>query len=81
VQGKAGKHTHGVGWFYSSIAGKVIRAISHHVISLVDTEQESSFVLKSRPTVRPTETAPKKKQAPCKKSRSKSPAKKDKTGR
>jgi putative transposase len=81
VQGKAGKHTHGVGWFYSSIAGKVIRAISHHVISLVDTERESSFVLKSRQTVRPAEAAPKKKQAPRKKSRRKSPGKKGKTGR
>ena len=39
------KHTFGVNWFYSSIAGRVIRSVSNHVISIVDTKKEKSFVL------------------------------------
>lgn len=53
VEKKAGKHTWGVGWFYSSIADKAIRSVSNHAISLVDTEKESSFVLTHRQTVKP----------------------------
>jgi putative transposase len=61
VKGKAGRHTYGLGWFYSSIAGKVIRAISYHVVSVVDTKKERSFVLKGSQTVKPdAEKAPKK---------------------
>ena len=45
VEDKAGKHTFGVNWFYSSIAGKVIRSLSHHVISLVNTQKTEFFCL------------------------------------
>lgn len=45
VSKKAGKKTYGVNWFYSSIAGKPIRSISFHAISLVDTKKERSFAL------------------------------------
>lgn len=64
VKGKAGKHTFGLGWFYSSIAGKVIRAISYHVVSVVDTRKGRSFVLKGSQTVKPDAgPAPKKRAA------------------
>jgi putative transposase len=45
VSKKAGKKTYGVSWFFSSIAGKPIRSISFHAISLVDTKKERSFAL------------------------------------
>lgn len=67
VEGKAGKRTYGVNWFFSSIAGKVIRAISHHVVTLVDTEKERSFVLKSQQTVKGDEKVQKRKKVSCKK--------------
>lgn len=75
VEDKAGKHTYGVNWFFSSIAGKVIRAISHHVVTLVDTEKERSFVLKSQQTVKGDEKVPKRKKGNGKK-----PGKKKKGG-
>jgi len=61
VEGKAGKKTYGISWFYSSIMGKVIRSISHHVVSLVDTQGENSFVLHYEQTVKP-DVKPKKKK-------------------
>jgi putative transposase len=75
VEDKAGKQTYGLAWFYSSIAGKVIRSVSHHVVSLVDIKKESSFVLHSEQTVKPNE-APKKKRIAkqSKKSKGKSKA-------
>lgn len=75
VEGKAGKHTHGVNWFFSSIAGKVIRAISHHVVTLVDTKKERSFFLKSEQTVKPQFGKGEEKE---KKERRKKPGKKKK---
>lgn len=80
VEGKAGKRTFGVNWFFSSIAGKVIRAISHHVVTLVDAEKERSFVLKSQQTVKADEKLPKGKKVdrkkPGKKKKGKPSAKK-----
>ncbi len=68
VRGKAGKQTYGVNWFYSSIAGKVIRSISSHVISIVDTKKEKSFVLTHeqtfKETVKPKRKGSKKKGQP-----------------
>jgi len=52
VEDKAGKQTHGINWFYSSISGKVIRSISCHVISIIDTVREQSFVLAHKQTVK-----------------------------
>ena len=46
VEKKAGKQTWGVAWFYSSIAGKAIRSVSNHVMSLVDTEKENRRVFR-----------------------------------
>ena len=60
VEDKAGKHTFGVNWFYSSIAGKVIRSLSHHVISLVNTQKQSSFVLHYEQTEKPAKKPGKK---------------------
>lgn len=55
VEKKAGKHTWGVDWFYSSIAGRPIRSVSNHTISVVDTEKEYSFVLTHEQTVKPVQ--------------------------
>jgi putative transposase len=52
VEDKSRDSTFGIGWFYSSIAGKVIRSVSNHVISMVDAEKENSYVLTHRPTVK-----------------------------
>lgn len=84
VEGKAGKKTYGISWFYSSILGKVIRSVSHHVVSLVDTQRENSFVLHYEQTVKP-DVKPKKKKKTTKQSKKqkKQPAKvaKRKAGR
>ncbi len=53
VEDKAGKCTWGVNWFYSSIASKVIRSISNHVVSLIDTKRETSYCLTHEQTVKP----------------------------
>ena len=62
VEGKAGKQTHGINWFYSSIVGKVIRAVSYHVVSIVDTQKEESFVLNHWQTVKEAQEKPKQKR-------------------
>jgi putative transposase len=45
VKGKAGKQTHGLGRFYSSMAKQVIRSVSFLAISIVDVEKEKSYIL------------------------------------
>ena len=45
VKGKAGKQTHGLGRFYSSMAKQVIRSVSFLAISIVDIEKETSYIL------------------------------------
>lgn len=60
VEDKAGKKTHGVNWFYSSIVGKVIRSVSNHVVSLVDTKREHSFPLTHKQTIKPVKKKKKK---------------------
>ncbi len=74
VEDKAGKKTHGINWFYSSILGKVIRAVSYHVVSIIDTQKEESFVLNHRQTVKPEQTTPKQKWKAKKKKRKKAKA-------
>jgi len=64
---KAGKKTHGINWFYSSIIGKVIRSVSYHVVSIIDTQKEESFVLNHRQTVKAEQAKPKKNKAKRKK--------------
>jgi len=62
VEKKAGKWTWGVNWFYSSIAGRPIRSVSNHVVSLVDTEKEHSFVLTHRQTTKESSTTQRSKE-------------------
>ena len=62
VEKKAGKRTWGVNWFYSSIAGRPIRSVSNHVISLVDTEKETSFVLTHEQTTKSNNDSQKSKR-------------------
>ena len=45
VEGKSGKQTHGIGRFFSSIAGKPIRSVCYHVCSLIDVSSGKSLVL------------------------------------
>lgn len=72
VEDKAGKHTFGINWFYSSIASRVIRSVSNHVVSLIDTKKETSFVLTHQQTVKPN----KKRKSKRKKLKGKSSNKK-----
>lgn len=58
VKAKAGKCTHGIGRFYSSIAKQVIKSVSFLVVSVIDVETETSYVLGSQqliPTPKITE--------------------------
>ena len=45
VKGKAGKQTHGLGRFYSSMAKQVIRSVSFLAISIIDIDKEKSYIL------------------------------------
>ena len=45
VKGKAGKQTHGLGRFYSSVAKQVIRSVSFLAVSIIDIEKEKSYLL------------------------------------
>jgi putative transposase len=45
VKAKSGKSTHGIGRFYSSIAKRVIPSISVLAISIIDTVDETSYIL------------------------------------
>lgn len=45
VEKKSGKATPKVGWFYSSIAGKAIKSICFHVVSLVEVGSRKSLVV------------------------------------
>lgn len=56
VEDKSGKATYGVNWFYSSIIGRPIRSVSHHVISLVNVKAKNSYVLANEQTVKSTST-------------------------
>ncbi len=67
VAKKAGKKTYGVSWFYSSIASKVIRAISFHAVSLVDTQKERSFALHQLQNIKGDKAAGAKKKPAAKK--------------
>jgi len=78
VEDKAGKETHGVNWFYSSIVGKVIRSVSYHVISLVDTVSCKSYVLTHQQTVKAENKPPKKRKS---KSKGKGKKRKGKKGK
>ena len=41
VKGKAGKQTHGIGRFYSSMTKQVIRSVSFLAISIIDIEKKN----------------------------------------
>ena len=71
VEGKAGKKTHGINWFYSSVIGKVIRAVSYHLVSIVDTQKEESFVLNHWQTLKDEQQKPKQKRPKVKKKKRK----------
>ena len=43
VFGKAGKETHGVGYFFSSLQQRVIPSLSFFVISLIDVNERQSY--------------------------------------
>lgn len=45
MKAKAGKSTHGIGRFYSSIAKQVIKSVSFLIVSIIDVETEKSYVL------------------------------------
>jgi putative transposase len=45
VKGKAGKQTHGLGRFYSSMAKQVIRSVSFLAVSIIDIAKEQSYIL------------------------------------
>jgi hypothetical protein len=45
VVSKAGQHTHGLGRFYSSLAGRPISGLSFLAVSLIDVEARRSYPL------------------------------------
>jgi len=76
VTPKAGKHTYGVGRFFSSIYGKPIPSMCHLHLSLVSVTEETSYPLITRQMEQPskpesTEPAPSKTKNKGKKGRPK----------
>jgi putative transposase len=64
---KAGQHTHGVGRFFSSLAGRAIPSLSFLAVSLIDVEARRSYPLQveqpvpgNPPVPSPTAPAPKR---------------------
>jgi len=53
VESKSGKSTHGVGRFFSSIAGRPIASVCFHVLSLIEVNSRKSFVLKEEQRIQP----------------------------
>jgi len=61
VVSKAGKHTHGLGRFYSSLAQRVISSVSFFVVSLIDVKARRSHPLQVEqhlPSARPKPSPP-----------------------
>ncbi|HRE49057.1 MAG TPA: transposase [Aggregatilineales bacterium] len=54
VDSKAGQATHGLGRFYSSLAGGVIPSVSFLVVSLIDIERRRSYPLQVEQRMPPT---------------------------
>jgi len=57
VVSKAGRSTHGVGRFYSSIAQRPIAGLSFLAVSLIDVKQRRSYPLAIEQHLPPTQTA------------------------
>ena len=68
VATKAGKHTHGLARFFSSLYGKPVPGLAFFTLSLISTEQRRSFPIRVEQVVRSdTEKAASKAQADAKK--------------
>lgn len=52
---KAGKHTHGLDRFFSSLAGKPVPGLAFFVLSLVSTQERHSFPLRVEQVIRTAE--------------------------
>lgn len=81
VTPKAGKHTHGLGRFFSSIYGKPIPSMCHLQLSLVSETEESSYPLITKQMQQPEKPKPTKSTAAKKKPKPKTKPKKKKAGR
>lgn len=71
VESKAGKSTHGVGRFFSSIAGRPIASVCFHVLSVIEVNSRKSFVINQEqrikeevPKVKKGKKVSKKEKAP-----------------
>src|SRR5918995_2855566 len=68
VATKAGKHTHGLARFFSSLYGKPVPGLAFFTLSLVSTQQRRSFPIRVEQVVRSTaENAASKAKADAKK--------------
>jgi putative transposase len=52
VESKAGKSTHGVDRFFSSIAGRPIASVCFHVLSMIEVNSHKSFVIKQEQRIK-----------------------------
>ena len=67
VFGKAGKETHGVGYFFSGLQQRVIPGLSFFVFSVIDVEERQSYPIQVVQMVKPAgEKKEKKKEKPAK---------------
>ncbi|WP_143091003.1 transposase, partial [Thermoflexibacter ruber] len=56
IKKKAGKSSHGLGAFYSSLVGKLISSVSFLDASVVNVSSEKSHFLSCTQLVKPTKT-------------------------
>jgi putative transposase len=54
VEAKAGKSTHRIGRFFSSIAGRPIASVCFHVLSLIEVNSRKSFITKKEQRIQAT---------------------------
>ena len=76
VVSKAGKKTHGLGWFYSGLAQRAIPSVSFMALSLIDVEARQSYPL-CVAQILPTEKATKTETPQAKRKRGRPKGRKD----
>ena len=72
VEKKSGKSTVGIGRFFSSIAGRPIRSVCFHVVSLIDVKSRKSFIVTQEQQKSAINSSNKKKSQKSQKSKKKS---------
>jgi putative transposase len=53
VISKSGKHTHGLGYFFSGLENRVIKSLALFTLSLIDVDTRCSYPVRTEQLIRP----------------------------